>query len=314
MNYNEISIFTKSEGIDLLVSNLMDIGITSFLIDDQSDLSDFLEETKDRWDLVEDDLLSQNPEDVNVKVYLSEQGDEERFEKLENLLLKLKADDENDVFGSLRLDVRFVKDEDWKNNWKKYFKPFEVGKTMVVKPSWEEYDNEKGKKIIEIDPGGSFGTGSHETTRLCLMNLEKYMKEGYEVIDVGCGSGILSIASVKLGAGHVTAVDIDPVCTDNTLKMAEMNHVASSIDVFTGDLAEKVDVCADIVVANIFAHIIDRLLPDTHRILKKGGLFISSGIVTDTVDFVLSGYEREGFKVADVQNIGEWYCVIGEKM
>lgn len=314
MNYNEISIYTKSEAIDLLISHLEDIGINSFLVEDKSDFSEFLERNRETWDMVDDDLLNLKDAKTNVKVYLSELDDDATMKRLENLLLRLKANDSEDFYGSLGTEVRIIKDEDWKNNWKKYFKPFEVGRTLVVKPTWEEYDNRDGKTILEIDPGGSFGTGSHETTRLCLMNLEKYIKGGEEVTDVGCGSGILSIAAAKLGCEHVTAVDIDPVCIKTTSELAEVNGVRDKIDVFQGDLAEKVDLKADIVVANIFAHIILRLLPDTKRILKKGGIFISSGIVSDTVEYVKQGYTDNGFEIVDVQNIGEWYSVIGEKM
>ena len=314
MNYNEISIYTKTEGIDLLISELEDIGITSFLIEDKSDFADFLEANRDTWDLVDDDLLNLEGTDTNVKVYLAEEEGGELLKNLEDLLIRLKATDDKDVFGTLNTEIRIIKDEDWKNTWKKYFHPFEVGKTLVVKPTWEDYEGGDEKTVLEIDPGGSFGTGSHETTRLCLENLEKYVRAGDEVIDVGCGSGILSIAAAKLGAGHVTAVDIDPVCIKTTRELSRINEVEDRIDVFRGDLAEKVDSEADIVVANIFAHIIDRLLPDTGRILKKGGLFISSGIVTDTVDFVKAGYLREGFRIISVENIGEWYCITGEKL
>ena len=313
MNYNEISIYTKTEGIDLLTSELEDMGITSFLIEDQSDFADFLEQNRDRWDMVDDDLLNLKDARTNVKIYIGDEDEGDILRRLEDLLMKLRASENRELFGSLETEIKVIQDEDWKNNWKKYFKPFEVGKNMVVKPTWEEYDNRDGKIILEIDPGGSFGTGSHETTRLCLMNLEKYVKKGDEVTDVGCGSGILSIAAAKLGAGHVTAVDIDPVCIKTTRELSEVNGVEDTIDVFQGDLAEKVDLVADVVVANIFAHIIGRLLPDTSRILKKGGLFISSGIVTDTVEFVKEGYEANGYRIIDVMNIGEWYCVIGEK-
>lgn len=140
------------------------------------------------------------------------------------------------------------------------------------------------------------------------------MKQGDEVIDVGCGSGILSIAAAKLGCKHVTGVDIDPMCIETSSYLSKINSVSDRFDVFIGDLAEKIDVRADVIVANIFAHIIKRLVPDTKRILKKGGIFISSGIIEETVDTVMESYKENGFEILEVNNIGDWYCVIGKRL
>ncbi len=295
MNYNEISIYTKTEGIDLLISELMDMGLDSFLVEDKEDFESFLEENRETWDLVDEDLLKRKDTKTNIKVYIEEDENQVSIiDRLKDKLNRLKANDERDIFGSLNMTFNDIKEEDWANNWKKYFKPFKIGKNLAVKPTWEEYKNDEGRIVLEIDPGASFGTGSHETTRLCLMGLEEYMKDGDEVIDVGCGSGILSIAAVKLGAGHVTGVDIDPMCIETSSYLAKINNVEDKFDVFIGDLAEKVDVKADVIVANIFAHIIKRLTPDTKRILKKGGIFISSGIIEDTVDTVIESYKENG--------------------
>lgn len=230
------------------------------------------------------------------------------------MLNKLKASDSEDIFGSLNMTFNDIKEEDWANNWKKYFKPFNVGKKLLIKPTWEECDNKENRIVLEIDPGASFGTGSHETTKMCLIGLEDYMKEGDEVIDVGCGSGILSIAAAKLGCKHVTGVDIDPMCIETSSYLSKINSVSDKFDVFIGDLAEKVDVQADVIVANIFAHIIKRLVPDTKRILKKGGIFISSGIIEETVDTVIESYKENGFEILEVNNMGDWYCVVGKRL
>ncbi|WP_290772566.1 50S ribosomal protein L11 methyltransferase [Anaerofustis sp.] len=315
MNYNEISIYTKTEGIDLLISELMDMGLDSFLVEDKEDFESFLEENRETWDLVDEDLLKRKDTKTNIKVYIEEDENQVSIiDRLKDKLNRLKANDERDIFGSLNMTFNDIKEEDWANNWKKYFKPFKIGKNLAVKPTWEEYKNDEGRIVLEIDPGASFGTGSHETTRLCLMGLEEYMKDGDEVIDVGCGSGILSIAAVKLGAGHVTGVDIDPMCIETSSYLAKINNVEDKFDVFIGDLAEKVDVKADVIVANIFAHIIKRLTPDTKRILKKGGIFISSGIIEDTVDTVIESYKENGFEVLEVNNIGDWYSVVGRRL
>lgn len=314
MNYNEISIYTKTEGIDLLISSLSDIGIDSFLIEDKKEFEEFLEDNRETWDLVDEDLKKKNIE-TNVKVYiLEDESQAEKIEEIKNMLNRLKASDSEDIFGSLNMTFNDIKEEDWANNWKKYFKPFNVGKKLLIKPTWEECDNKENRIILEIDPGASFGTGSHETTKMCLIGLEDYMKEGDEVIDVGCGSGILSIAAAKLGCKHVTGVDIDPMCIETSSYLSKINSVSDKFDVFIGDLAEKVDVQADVVVANIFAHIIKRLTPDTKRILKKGGIFISSGIIKETVDTVIDSYKENGFEILEVNNMGDWYCVVGKRL
>ena len=314
MNYNEISIYTKTEGIDLLISSLSDMGMDSFLIEDKKEFEEFLENNKETWDLVDEDLKKKNIE-TNVKVYiLEDESQAEKIEEIKNMLNRLKASDSEDIFGSLNMTFNDIKEEDWANNWKKYFKPFNVGKKLLIKPTWEECDNKENRIILEIDPGASFGTGSHETTKMCLIGLEDYMKEGDEVIDVGCGSGILSIAAAKLGCKHVTVVDIDPMCIETSSYLSKINSVSDKFDVFIGDLAEKVDVQADVVVANIFAHIIRRLTPDTKRILKKGGIFISSGIIKETVDTVIDSYKENGFEILEVNNMGDWYCVVGKRL
>lgn len=314
MNYNEISIYTKTEGIDLLISSLSDMGIDSFLIEDKKEFEEFLEDNRETWDLVDEDLKKKNIE-TNVKVYiLEDENQAEKIEEIKNMLNRLKASDREDIFGSLNMTFNDIKEEDWANNWKKYFKPFNVGKKLLIKPTWEVCDNKENRIVLEIDPGASFGTGSHETTKMCLIGLEDYMKEGDEVIDVGCGSGILSIASAKLGCKHVTGVDIDPMCIETSSYLSKINSVSDKFDVFIGDLAEKVDVQADVIVANIFAHIIKRLVPDTKRILKKGGIFISSGIIEETVDTVIESYKENGFEILEVNNMGDWYCVVGKRL
>lgn len=314
MNYNEISIYTKTEGIDLLISSLSDMGMDSFLIEDKKEFEEFLLDNRETWDLVDEDLKKKNIE-TNVKVYiLEDESQAEKIEEIKNMLNRLKASDSEDIFGSLNMTFNDIKEEDWANNWKKYFKPFNVGKKLLIKPTWEECDNKENRIILEIDPGASFGTGSHETTKMCLIGLEDYMKEGDEVIDVGCGSGILSIAAAKLGCKHVTGVDIDPMCIETSSYLSKINSVSDKFDVFIGDLAEKVDVQADVVVANIFAHIIKRLTPDTKRILKKGGIFISSGIIKETVDTVIDSYKESGFEILEVNNMGDWYCVVGKRL
>ena len=188
----------------------------------------------------------------------------------------------------------------------------EVGKNIVVKPTWEKYENKESKLLLEIDPGASFGTGSHETTKLCMLALEKYVKKNDVVVDVGCGSGILSVLAAKLNSKKVVAVDIDEMAVEVCKKSLNINGVLDKVEVFKGDLAEKIDLKADVIVANIFAHIIKRLIPDTKRLLNKDGIFISSGIIDDTIDIVRSAYDENGFEILEENKMGDWWSVVGK--
>lgn len=313
MNYKEISIYTTSQGVEILTGILLDLGIDSFLIEDKEEFKNFLDDNKQIWDIIDDDLFKKKEDETNIKVYIEE--NEKEFITINNIkeeLNKLKAKDFEQDLGSLRLVFNDIKEEDWANNWKKYFKPFEVGKNLAIKPTWKEYDNKEGRIVLEIDPGASFGTGSHETTKLCLMALEEHIKGDETVVDVGCGSGILSIASVKLGARKAIGVDIDPLCIETSNYLAKVNNCEDNIQILIGDLASKVQDSADIIVANIFANIIVRLTGDTKRILKKGGIFISSGIIEESVDKVVSSYKENGYEILSVNKLGNWYSIIGK--
>ena len=296
---------------EIVSDALSEIGFSSVLIENKKDLKKYLEENKNSWDLLDEDLLDEKDDRINVKVYVSE-DDMEKTEEIKDMVSLLKAGDINNELGSLDISYSRLENEDWANNWKKYFKPFEVGKNIVVKPTWEKYENKESKLLLEIDPGASFGTGSHETTKLCMLALEKYVKKNDVVVDVGCGSGILSVLAAKLNSKKVVAVDIDEMAVEVCKKSLNINGVLDKVEVFKGDLAEKIDLKADVIVANIFAHIIKRLIPDTKRLLNKDGIFISSGIIDDTIDIVRSAYDENGFEILEENKMGDWWSVVGK--
>ena len=205
-----------------------------------------------------------------------------------------------------------VKEEDWANNWKQYYKPTRIGDNIVIKPEWEDYEAGENDLVIRMDPGMAFGTGSHETTSMCIVNLEKYVNKDSTVFDIGCGSGILGIVAAKLGAKDVVGIDIDAVAVKVAKENISKNGVDKVMVAMEGNLADDMDKDkkADIVVANIIADIIVILAKDVKSFLKEGGIFISSGIILAKIDEVVASLEENGFEIVSVEKKGEWACVI----
>ncbi len=313
MNWTELTIYTSKNGIEPVTGALLKLGINGFIVEDPDDIKQFIDENSGLWDMVDDDVLGLCDVEPNIKIYISDspQG-YELIKQVYSELKELKRNDINLDYGRLECTLNQVKDEDWENNWKVYFKPFSVGRNLVVKPTWEDYDNIDHKIVLEIDPGNSFGSGLHETTRLCLCALEDNIKSNDYVVDVGCGSGILTVAAAKLGCRKASGIDIDETAVLTAQKCIETNEVSDIAEILHGDLTEKITEKADIVIGNLFANIIRRLIPDIKRVLKKDGLFITSGIITDTVDEVMHAYEENNISVIKKENIGEWYLLIGQ--
>ena len=207
----QASVFTTAEGIEPVCGRLYQLGINGLEIEDEADFKTFLEENRSAWDYVDEDLMEAMSGETNVKFYVTaDAAGRETLQEAERTLAELKAMDTEGVFGSLRVTLADMDEEDWANNWKQYFKPLTVGEKILVLPDWETLSAPTDRTVFVINPGMSFGTGSHHTTRLCLERLETYIKPGMEVLDLGCGSGILSQVALLLGAKSATAVDIDP--------------------------------------------------------------------------------------------------------
>ena len=235
---------------------------------------------------------------------------------IKSMLAEMKAADTEGVYGRLEAEMSSIREEDWANNWKQYFKPFKVGEKLVIKPSWEDYDNSDGRLILEIDPASSFGTGKHHTTRLCLEVLEKYLNKGDRLLDMGCGSGILSIGAMLLGADSAVAVDIEENAAVTALENAVKNHIPKEKyktyfgNILTDEkLADEIDDKYDIIAANIVADVLIAMKESFLRYLKKGGILIVSGIIEERMDEVIDALKSVGFKAPEPEVREGWAAV-----
>lgn len=300
MKYTEVKIYTSQEGIDPLTCVLMDMGIAGFAIEDARDYQDLMNKKNDYdWDYIDDSLMELEHVRTSVTFYLEEN------ETNRSLLEQLRE--------KYELVWRPVDDSEWKDNWKEYFKPTKITDKIVIKPTWEAYENKENELVIEIDPGMAFGTGTHPTTSLCVKLLEKYIEPGKDaVLDVGCGSGILSIASALLGAKDVLAVDIDPVAVEVSKENVNLNHLFEKISVIEGDLTKGLQFRADVVAANLMADLVMMLSKDVAAHLKGKSIYISSGILIEKQAEVVAAIEACGFHILDIMEEGEW-CAIAAK-
>ncbi|WP_338546637.1 50S ribosomal protein L11 methyltransferase [Emergencia sp. JLR.KK010] len=321
MKYLEINIETSAAGIEPVVSALLNLGITDTAVEDPRDIEDLMDkkQTYD-WDYLDDSIIEKMKESPKVTVYLEDTEEnrtlaEQIAPAMEELRSKAREGifGEGADFGSLRVSKKQEDDTQWKDKWKEYFKPARIAENIVVKPTWESYERQGDEKVIEIDPGMAFGTGTHETTSLCVKMLEKYQKESDKVLDVGCGSGILSIAAALLGAEDVLGVDIDPVAVEVAAENIELNGVANVAKAQYGDLTKGIDYKADIVVANLMADLVMMLSEDVARHMQPGGLFISSGILVEKEVQVTEHLRSQGFGIVEVREDGGWCCIVCRK-
>ena len=303
MEWTEVNIYTTTEGIELVCSKLTDIGVKGFAIRDAEDFKEFLENKNGQWDYIDKDLLGLTDCETCITVYIpsNDQG-AEMLTAIKSMLSEMRANDTEKLYGRLEAELTSIREEDWANNWKQYFKPFKVGEKLVIKPSWEDYDNADNRVILEIEPASSFGTGKHHTTRLCLELLEKNLNKGDNLLDMGCGSGILSIGAMLLGAGSAVCVDIEENAAATALENAEKNHISSDVyKTYYGNilsdekLASEIDRKYDIITANIVADVIIEMKDYFVRYLKKGGILIISGIIEERMDEVIAAVESAGF-------------------
>lgn len=312
MKWLEATIHTSTQAIDRLTGILMDYGIDCFEIQDKKDFAEFLKDTEIYWDYVDEDLVKEKSQgETKIKIYMPECAkSKEILQMLESALYQLKIQDTDKQYGTLKLEISSVNQEDWENNWKQYFKPFTIGEKFVIKPSWETYHENTNRIILEIDPASSFGTGSHETTQLCMCQLEKYIRGGEKLLDMGVGSGILSIAAHLLGAEDLTAVDIDANCLKTAEENGKKNH--TEMKTFCGDILKDENLRRDIgegfdvIVANIVADVIIGMAPIFQQKLKKGGILITSGIISERDQEVRKALEDCGFEVLESHFRSDW--------
>lgn len=312
MNFYEVSIKTNSESVEIVTALLSELFTGGFVIEDKADFDSFLKDTEIYWDYVDEDLKKQmETVETTVTFYPAEneQG-ENTFKEAVKILERLKKEGGH---GSLEITKKLVSEEDWANNWKQYFKPFKVGNRLLVKPSWETDENEENRVILEIDPKSSFGTGQHETTFLCLSYLDSVIKGGENVLDMGCGSGILSVAALLLGAEKTLSIDIDENAVTTTRENALLNGVGDKVFALSGNSlegelnkrvkAEKYDV----ICANIVADVIIAFLPLFNEVLNHEGTLLLSGIIEERLEDVLS--EAKDFKTLEIIKKNGWCAV-----
>lgn len=316
MRWNKFTIKTTTEAEDYLSAMLDEIGVEGIEIEDNIPLS------KEDQSTMFIDFPPELPEDdgtSRVSFYIDEKEDYEEI--LEQVKVGIEEWRQFVDIGEGTITQSTTEDIDWQNNWKQFFSSFYID-DILIKPTWEELKEEdKDKFLIEIDPGVSFGTGKHETTQLCIRQLRKYMKDGEKILDVGCGSGILSIVALKLGAGEVVGTDIDENCMTSTYENMEVNGLDKAQGTFyVGNLIDDEELqrevgteCYDIVVANILADVIIPLAPVIPARLKKDGIFITSGIIDFKEEEVKQAIQQAGFEILETNHQGEWVNITARK-
>ena len=303
MRYIEVTVNTPGAEIDARCQEMADMGAGGFVIENEEDFKDFLEQNHQYWDYVDDELENQFAGVSRIKCYLTD--DEDGLAVLRRI---------NAAYDDVT--TSYVEDSDWENNWREYYKPIEVGEKLVVVPEWEEAPQD-GRLPLRLDPGLIFGTGSHATTRMCLAALEKFSKPGVRVLDLGCGSGILGIGALILGCDSCLGVDIDPKAPDVVMSNAALNGIGSDkMTAWAGDiiadssLRARIGGGCQLVLANIVADVIIPLSAVVRQFMAPGAVFICSGIIEHRWPETEAALISNGFEILDHKSEEEWHCFV----
>lgn len=300
MDWTEITVTVSNEDVDQVSDIANEVVPYGIYIEDYTNLEQDVEEIA-HIDLIDEELLAKDRTQAKVHMYIScEDNPLEAVSKISEMLKEANID--------FQVDSLDCNDEDWLNNWKQYFQPSPVGEKLLIRPTWRKNFDPNGRIVINLDPGLAFGTGTHETTRLCLEVLEKIVKEDTTVLDVGCGSGILGIASLLLGGKSAVGVDIDPMAVKTAKENAVLNSVEDKFTAIEGNFTEKVSGKFDIVVANIVADAIIFLSKGVKTFMKKDSTYIMSGIIDTRVDEVIEEVSKN-FEITDKLFLNGWYCL-----
>jgi ribosomal protein L11 methyltransferase len=307
LKWLEVKVTTSVEAEEAITNIMHEIGAGGVVIEDPNDLKMLNDDSE--WDYVDPDMIV-NSDKVVISAYFPLMPNTvDKVSIIKDRIMGLK--EYNLDIGDFTFETSEVDDNDWANSWKKHYKPFKIGKRVVIKPSWEDYTPLGNDIVVELDPGMAFGTGSHETTKMCIEFLEDNVKPNDVVFDVGCGTGILSIVSSKLGAKKVYAVDLDDVAIKVASLNVKLNNL-NNVEVLKSDLLHELTGKADLIVANIIADIIIKATYDIHEKLNENGIFISSGIIKDRKDDVLDAISKY-FDIIDIKEDGEWIAILSRK-
>ncbi len=315
MQWLEVTIKTVSPAIDLLGCKLTAMGYDSFIIDDAEDFQSFLEENTQYWDYVDQELSEKMAGISQIRLYIEDDASApEKLGFIRSEMAAFKAQWPDRDLGSLEVSLENLKEEDWENSWKQYYQPIPIGDKLVIVPQWMEHDSSDGRIPVLLDPGMIFGTGAHASTQMCLRALEKAVTGGERVVDLGSGSGILSIAALLLGADTATGVDIDPKAEDIARDNAALSGLtAPRFQAVTGNvigdraMMEKLSQGGyDIVLANIVADVIIPLSVVVPNFLRPDGIFICSGVLNTRLDEVLGALDHAGLVVTETEMQDDW--------
>ena len=323
MKWIETNIYTTTDGIEPLCGRLYAVGLNGVQIKDAADFNDFVENETQYWDYIDESLEPLKTCETCVTVYLTDDADGlELLSHIRGTVAELKSLDTDGAFGRLEIELSGKDEEDWANNWKKYYKPFKLGKKLLIKPEWEQLAESEtnGRVVLSMNPGHLFGTGTHHSTQLCMIELEKYVRKGDRVLDLGCGSGILSILSLLLGAESAVAVDIDTAAPATATENLELNGISPErysvlVGSVTDDAAlrEKIGGDYDVVVANIVADVIIAISRTAYSQTRKGGVFITSGIIGPRGEEVRKAIAEAGFEIIEMHDQSDWLCITAKK-
>ncbi len=315
MKFTELTVHTSTEGSELIADVMWRYTNYGVAISDVKDVIALQNDKVMYWDYMDEDLTANRTGDVLVKAFIAKPETAE-------ILPKIRADIEEIAqncagcmpLGSLEQTTREVEGDDWIEIWRKHFRPLHIGSKVVVVPEWIDYAPQSGEVTVKLDSNMAFGTGEHETTSMCLELLQKYLTADSVCIDVGCGSGILGIAALKLGAKFAYLTDIDRVAVDSAKHNAQINGVDKSVTVAQSNLLDDAQIQGDIMLANITAEILKMLAPSIPKNLKVGGTLILSGIIHSRLDMVIEAYTAQGLALCDKVCKGEWIALSFKKI
>ena len=321
LEWIELTIDSASQGIELLETALTMNGYDSFIVDDAEEFEVFLETNRDYWDIVDESVSRQMAGLSRVRLYLEDgPAAQEEIARLRSVLDQLKADYPEADLGTLALSLANTRDEDWENSWKQYYVPIEIGERLLVVPKWMDPETH-GRIPVRLDPGMIFGTGAHASTQMCMRRLETLIHGGESVLDLGSGSGILSITALLLGAKHATGVDVDPKAEDIARENAEINGIFSDrFTAVTGNVVtEQQQLSAlfsqhyDVVCLNIFADVIVAMAPVLPQFLEQDSVLICSGVLSTRMEEVRSAMEKAQLRILELTEENDWCCFTAKK-